>query len=166
VTSSYIHSLANFAGPARRGRNWGLSITASGSLQHFYARYRPCPPSTVVIQPTGKPELLSGCNSTCRAVIHARRDPQLGGGFFQAPTLVVGQRIMCGGGPTAVGVPPCMIHCPTSIVAAESNSGFLEVGIKEFTCAVHDDAALREELEIQPSAVTFADGGRHFACVF
>jgi hypothetical protein len=36
----------------------------------------------------------------------------------------------------------------------------LEREFKQFKCAIHDDTALREELEIQPSIVSFADGWR------
>jgi hypothetical protein len=36
----------------------------------------------------------------------------------------------------------------------------LEREFIQFKCAIHDDTALREELEIQPSIVSFADGWR------
>jgi hypothetical protein len=36
----------------------------------------------------------------------------------------------------------------------------LEREFKQFKCSIHDDTALREELEIQPSIVSFADGWR------
>jgi hypothetical protein len=36
----------------------------------------------------------------------------------------------------------------------------LEREFKDFKCAIQDDTALREELEIQPSIVSFADGWR------
>jgi hypothetical protein len=43
----------------------------------------------------------------------------------------------------------------------------LEREFKEFKCGIHDDTALREALELQPSIVSFADGwhplGQRFA---
>jgi hypothetical protein len=42
----------------------------------------------------------------------------------------------------------------------------LEREFKEFNCAIQDDIALREELEIQPSIVSLADGWRPLGVQF